>query len=237
MLKLERTVNSAQLAIQVREREPFFHPLLLQALAYALILHFGALLLFHVTPFSASSSFLYPPVHVQSDTPHLDVAAAIPEEWSKDFIPPPPLPSLPFMDWNSFLSDSLLTPSKTWEPESLRGVEKQIWPEWETPLSMVFQEPRIRLSISGELAEVPLIQGSPLLDELQPISSHPDPAYVSFQVLMNERTGEIFWFERTESSKQQAINQQAEKIVLDLRFTPHPSRHESVQGVLDFAFL
>lgn len=237
MLKLEKMVNSAQLAIRVRDRENFFHPLLLKALAYALLLHFGALLLFHVTPFSTSSSFLSHPLHVQSDTPHVDVATVIPKEWGKDFIPPPPLPSLPAMDWNSFLSESLLTPSKTWEPESLTGVEKQIWPEWETPLSIILKEPRIRLSISGELAEVPLIQGSPLLDELQSISSHPDPAYVSFQVLMNERTGEIFWFERTESSKQQAINQQAEKIVLDLRFTPHPSRHESVQGVLDFAFL
>src|SRR5436309_1962698 len=66
--KLEKTSQLSGLTLCMREREHFFEPRFLKALAIALILHGGALFLFHVSPFDFSSTFTFPPIHVQSDS-------------------------------------------------------------------------------------------------------------------------------------------------------------------------
>jgi hypothetical protein len=58
---------------------------------------------------------------------------------------------------------------------------------------------------------------------------------VTYQVQLDEKTGEIFWYDRTESSGIPTIDDLTEKILLNLRFAPYQS--ELITGILNFAIL
>ncbi len=236
MLKLEKTSDLSNLTIRMRERERFFEPRLLKALAIALILHSGALLLFHVTPFSFTSTFTFPPIQVQSDPPIKGVSALVSHYNEEDeFLPPPP-PLISALDWISFSQESTLLPSVAFNPHALQSLEEQNWPKCQEPLSLKLEEPRIQLAISGDLAQLPLLTTDPLLNQMQPISSPASSAYVTYQVQLDGKTGEIFWYERTKSSAVSVTDQLTEKILLNLRFSL-PETYETVMGTLNFVVL
>lgn len=236
MLRLEKTSNLSNIAIRMRERERFFEPPLLKALAIALILHSTALILFHVTPFSFTSTFTFPPVHVQSDSPVKGVSAFVSHHIEEEEGVPPPISLIPTLDWISFFPESTIAPSTSLDLQALQSLEKGVWPKWEEPLLLKLEEPHIRLTISGDLATIPLIVSDPLLNEMQPLSPRISPVYVTYKVQLDEKTGGIFWYERLESSTAAAMNQVTEKILLNLRFAP-PENHESILGVLSFVIL
>lgn len=236
MLKLEKKSRLSNVTIRMRERERFFEPRLLKALTIALLLHCGALVLFQVTPFSFTSTFVFPPVHVQSDSTMKGVVALVSDIVEKEEILSPPLSFVPPLDWISFLPESVLTPSYAFDSEGLESLEKHIWPKWDAPLSVKLEEPRVQLAISGPLGELSMVTSDPLLEKMQPISSHDFAAYVTYRVMLDEYTGEIFWYERLESSSELAINQLTEKILLGLRFFPAKSQ-EPITGILNFIVL
>ena len=237
MLKLEKASKLSNVTIRMRERERFFEPRLLKALTIALLLHCGAFVMFHVTPFSFTSTFVFPPVLVQSDSTIKGVVALVSDQIEKEELLYPPLPFIPPLEWiSSFLPESILIPSYAFDSEGLESLEKQLWPKWEAPLSLKLEEPRIQLNISGPLAELSMVASDPLLEQMQPISSHDFAAYVTYQVLLDDYTGEIFWHERIESSIEPAINQLTEKILLNLRFSSQKTG-ESVAGFLNFLVL
>lgn len=235
MLKLERTSQLSGLTVRLRERERFFEPRLLKALAIALLFHCSALLFFNITPFTFSSAFTFPPVQVQFDQPSKSIStlvSAYVEE--SDELLPPPLTLIPALDWISLPQQSTLTASAPLDPQALQPLEERLWPKWQEPLSPHLEEPRIQLTISGDLAELPLAVSDPLLNQMQPLSSS-SPAYVTYQVQMDEKTGELFWYERIQSSGIVAIDHLTEKILLNLRFSP--KSQEMITGTLSFAVL
>ena len=239
MLKLEKTSQQSGLTVRLRERERFFEPRLLKALAIALILHSGALVLFQVTPFFLASTFVFPPIEVQSDHPLQGVsvlASPFLDENEELF---PPLTLIPTMDWAFFSQESILNPSATLDANALQSLEERLWPKWQEPLSLKLEEPRIQLVISGDLADLSLVADDPLLNEMVPLSSasHFPPAYVAYQVQWDDKTGELFWYERFESSGVAAIDRLTEKILLNLRFSPTEASNELVTGTLNFAVL
>jgi hypothetical protein len=236
MLRLEKTSDLSNVAIRMRERERFFEPRLLKALTIAILIHSGALILFHVTPFSFDSTFTFPPVHVQSDSPAKGVSALVYHRIDEEEMNPPSISLIPALDWISFSQESTLVPSVTFNPQDLKSLEERVWPKWEEPLSLKLEEPRIQLAISGDLAEIPLVASDPLLNQMQPISSHDLPAYVTYQVQLDEKKGEIFWYDRITPSMEPAIDQLTEKILLNLRFAP-PENQEPVLGILNFTVL
>jgi hypothetical protein len=236
MLKLEKTSDLPGLTIRMREREHFFEPRLLKALAIALILHSGALLFFHVTPFHFSSTFTFPPIQVQSDSPIQGVSTWVSQDIQDPLLLSPPLALLPPLDWIPFHQESILTPALSFDPDAFKSLEEHLWPKWQEPLSLPLNEPRIRLAISGDLAHVPLITLDPLLTEKQSIYSSKDPVYVTYQVQVDEKTGEIFWYERTQSSAIATIDQLTEKILLNLRFASQEAK-AFMTGALHFAIL
>lgn len=235
MLKLEKTSKLSNIAICMRERERFFEPRLLKALAIALIFHLSGLLLFHVTPFSFTSTFTFAPVHVQSDSPVKGVSAQVFQTREEEELLPPPLSLVPTLDWVSIIPASTLAPAINFKPDALQFLEERVWPKWEEPLPLKLEEPRIQLAISGDLAEIPWVTSDPLLREMEPLSAK-SKAYVTYQVQLDDKTGEIFWYERTESSGVNSIDQLTEKILLNLRFLA-PSQPTIIKGFLHFAVL
>lgn len=236
MLKIEKTSNLSDVSIRIREKEGFFESRLLKALAIALLLHSGALLLFTITPFYFSSNFTFPPIQVQSDLPVQSISALVSPYIEEDEILSPPLKLIPTLDWISFSQESTLIPTLAFDPHALQVLEDRVWPKWQEPLSLKLEEPRIQLSISGDLAELPLITTDTLLQQMQPISENEMPAYVTYQVQLDAKTGELFWYERTESSGVAETDQLTEKILLNLRFSS-PQSSEFITGTLNFIVL
>lgn len=238
MLKLEKRSKSSGLTLRMREREGFFEPRLLKALAIALILHMCALVLFHVTPFYFSSTSIFPPIQVEMDSPIQGSSALAALDLEEESILPPPLTLVPALDWFSFSQESTLIPSLTLDLHTFQQIEDQIWPKWQIPpLSLKLEEPRIQLAISGDLAHYPLVTTDPLLHQMKNLSSDESPpAYVTYQVQLDQKTGELFWYERIESSTT-AINQLTEKILLNLRFSLPEKRQAIVKGNLHFVVL
>lgn len=236
MLKIEKISQLSGLTIHVRlrEKERFFEPRLLKALAIALAFHCGALLLFHVTPFTLSSPFVFSPVQVQSEhSLQGGVSALVSPYVEEDDELLPPLPGLvPALDWLSPPQESTLVASLALDPETFHSLEERIWPKSWEPLSLKLEEPRIQLVISGDLAELPLIAKDSLLDEMQPFSPQLSPHYVTYQVQIDEKKGEIFWYECTQSSGIAAMDHLTEKILLSLRF--ETKSFETVTGTVTF---
>jgi len=236
MLRLEKSADLSNVTIRIREKENFFDSYLLKALAIALSLHAVGLILFQVTPFAFTSTFTFAPVHVQSDLPIKGVSALVLNYGEENEIAPPPLPFIPPLDWIAFAPESPLVPSVVFNSRTLLALEERVWPKWEMPLPIKLEEPQIQLAISGDLAELPLLSRDPLLNQMQVVSSHDSAAYVTYKVQLDEKSGEIFWYERVESSMISAIDQLTEKILLNLRFAP-PKDHVPVLGKLNFIVL
>ncbi len=235
MLKLEKKSNLLGMTIRMREQERFFEARLLKALAIALFLHISALLFFHVTPFYLPSTFTFPPIQVQSDQPSQGSAALV-SSYAEEEELFPPLSLIPILDWISFSQQSTLNPSLSLDLHALQSLEERLWPKWQESLSLKLEEPRIQLTISGDLAELPLVTSDPLLNQMQTISLQPSPAYVTYHAQLDEKTGELFWYERTQSSAEPAIDYLTEKILLNLRFDS-PASKEIVKGTLNFVVL
>lgn len=235
MLKLEKTSHFSGLRVRLRERERFFEPRLLKALAMALIFHSGALLLFHVAPFDLSSTFRFPPVQVNSildQQQGISVTALVHPEENEEILSPP-FSIIPALDWNFFSQNSTLISTPHLDTYTFQSLEEHLWPKWYEPLSLRLEEPYIQLIISGDLADLSLIASDPLLNQMQPFSPSLSPVYVTYQVQMDEKTGELFWYERIESSGIEAVDRKTEKILKNLRFAIREPL-ELVSGSLNF---
>lgn len=239
MLKLEKSSQLQGVTVRLREREHFFEPRLLKALALALFLHLGGLLLIHVTPFSFTSSFVFPPVKVNSERSVRGISAIATShsDLLEEDLPPPAISLIPPLEIAYKPQESSLPPSLApLDPLSFHSLEERLWPTWESPLTLPLEEPRIRMKISGDLADHRLLAADPLLKEMQPISKKSNPAYVSYNVQIDEVTGEPFWVERIEASGIKSVDQLTEKMLFNLRFVPDPSLL-TVTGNVHFVIL
>lgn len=239
MLKLEKTSSSSGITLRLRERERFFDSQLIKALAIALFLHVSAFTIFQAIPFKISSTFLFPPVHVHSEsalqgTISAIVTASIQED--EDFLVPP-LHLIPPIEWSPPTIESPLTPVAALNLQAFQPLEEHLWPIWQQPLPLDLDEPLIQLTVSGDLAKRTLIATDPLLSQRRRLALPPEEAlYVEYQVQMDEKTGELFWYERTQTSGQAKIDEITESIVRNLKFESNHS-WEDITGTLHFAVL
>lgn len=226
MLKLGHGLN-----VTLREKERFFEKSLLIALGCALAFHLGALLLFHVIPFTFASSYVFPPVQVRSiqTVPGTSAWANAPHE--EDELRPPTPSFIPLLE-----IASLETKPLHLKIDALEAIEEDVWPIALEPLALDLSQPRIRLNISGPLAEHRLVKSDPALEEKLQLSLKTTPVFVRYQVRMHEQTGELYWLERTESSGKPSIDQLTQKIAFHLRFEPTTSL-DALEGTLTFAIL
>lgn len=234
MLKLEKTSQWAGLAIRMRERESFFEPRVIKALAIALALHAIPLTLFHATPFIFSSTYLFPPINVQMELPLQGVSVTASPYIEEEEMLLPPIAVIPAINWSILPPESALAPTLNLETDSFQQLEKRIWPEWQEALPMaVAEEPKIKVSVSGELANHKIISSDLLLLEKVKISSTAKQEHVSYEVRLDQKTGELFWYELIESGGSDAVKLLTEKLLLNFRFLPTYSP-EFVLGELHF---
>lgn len=231
MLKLEKSRDSG-IAIRLRPKERFFEPTLIKAFALALLLHLGGLALFHIAPFSMSSSFLFPPIQVQSQVNRAISAITYhSNEHAENSFILPPLPLIPSLDLETSAPLSFLASSHPFNPEAYRELEETVWPLWEEPFSIPLQGPKMMVTIGGDLALYPLIKKDPILEELHPIR---EPLHrISYRVKMDKETGELFWFERDHSSGVKEIDRLTENILSHFVFATE-GPFDTIDGSLHF---
>lgn len=232
MLKLEKTSSLTNLTIRWREREHFFEPRLLQAFTIALLLHCGAMLIFHIAPINFSSTFRFPPIQVVSDVP--TPALVLIDPLLYDEMGPPPPRFIPTLDWIT------LPPPLTWLPvelpdrQAFQFLEERLWPSWVPLPPKSLEKPLIEFTFSGELANHSLISIDPLLDRKVPLSAALlSPLYVRYRAQM-ESTGTLFWYERTLSSGVEAVDHLTETLLQNFRFA-NPTPEAFLAGEVHFA--
>src|SRR5262245_49532502 len=215
MLKFERISKSLDLNITLRKRDPLFNRSMLQALAIALGIHLVAIFCFPVVSSKFRGSLrMLTPVRVTADRAHPadgPISSEIEKEESLGYLWPPStrsfaLSSLPEM--TPYLSDDprILSPSVL--EEELRHPILALLdpkPEFDKPLTV---------RISGPLSQYKRIHSTHLS-----LPSLPEGVYrVSFQVAMENRTGEIFWYDCQELPSNEKILRLAEYILKNMRF-------------------
>lgn len=235
MLKLEKTSFASSLTVRLREKETFFESRLLMALAIALSLHLAAAYLFTVIPFYISSSFTFPPAKVQVDIPsEVSVTASLHSDHRSELIPPP-ISLVPFLETPLIHRESILAPTFSLDPLALQFIEERFWPTWQSPLSFRLEEPKMQLFISGDLAKYRWNSHHPIFSQKQSLNASSSPAYVVYDVQLDEKSGKLFSYERKQSSGDQMIDQLTEKVLLELQFEP-VNTLESIKGTLNFVF-
>ena len=139
------------------------------------------------------------------------------------------------MDWVRFPMVSSLAPALNLDIKTFDEVESRVWPKWSEPIqeAMAVQEPRLKMEISGDLAQHRLISIVPALQEMLPLAQVAGEEYVVYRVQLDSQTGELFWYERIESSRVPSDNFLTEKILLNLRFSPL-KESSIVKGELHF---
>jgi hypothetical protein len=210
MLKLEKCAKSCHITICLRQREPFFTPLLIKALLFTLLFHLTAIILFHIEPFKLKTSFLHPPIAVRSD-PIFQVSAPLLflKEEDTHYSPPPLIiQNIPFSPQIDLTST----------PNLINFPLGQLYHPTFSPLTTNIQKPAIALYVSGDLAQYPLLNSDARL-KAQMTLSRPDqdPYYVSYKVRLDEQ-GKIFWYERTQSSGSKEKDLLSEEILLNTKF-------------------
>ena len=162
MLQLEREEQTSTLTLKFRERESIFRPLFLQALAIALALHLSFFIFFHIAPFSLISSFTFPPIAVESPTSTNQMLTVSTTHWDTDRdVLSPPLSVLPSLDWVVIPFSDILFSATNYDIDKMKHFESADWPLLNEPLPIILEEPLIKLTVSGELAQRALLLSRP----------------------------------------------------------------------------
>lgn len=220
MLKLEKSLRSTNITITLREKEKILNPLFLKALFCAILLHSTALLLFQVQPFALGSNFIYPPVQVNSEREPLLMAPSlfVGELEEINFFPAPSkMAGIP--PSHLLIPSSLLEQILDLDPipfPSFEALEQRYWPMSPSP---PVEKPAIRVFISGELADHPIVNKDSRFEKTILLESGDiEPYYVSYLVKAEEKSGAIFWYRRINASGSEEADAFTEKLLLDSKF-------------------
>lgn len=242
MLKLEKTSSSSGFTISMRKKEQFFEPRLIKALCIALFFHISAIALFHITPFYTPSSFIFTPIQVNSDRTFIAVRSHVTSHVDEEEISFPSISFIPPLASIPFSKELSLFSSSYFDPHTLDLLENSIKPKWESPLCLPLEEPRIQLIISGDLASFSISKSTPILNQMQPISFHTNRIYMTYQVQLDQETGELFWWDRGDSTENMHAQSVLESILHELRFAKTAEQidlelaplYENIRGEITF---
>ena len=236
MLRLEKSSNNQEITVHLNVKEGFFNRAMCIGVMCALAFHLIAFSLFHIRPFPIISSYIFPPLNVETD--HLPNSAHIelfnqPIAYNDSLIPPHPTPSLPVA--SDLISESTSRYQIPYLPMTsfFNAKEAQTFTSI-PPLASIPYKP-IRYIISGDLSQRPLKQeGGSNWNNVVWMKETGKLRYflVKFSVRIKPETGTIFWYEKTLSSGQKEVDRYAEDILLHIYFNPNDI-YEHLSGYID----
>lgn len=206
MLKFDKEAK-----LSIRKKESLWQTPFLVALLLALTIHAGALLIFHIEPFKAYFSFLFPPIQVNFSQNQM---ALLEEKKEEQFhlldSYEPQFPSFKTVQEDKFAiltnesNDFLIDPLG--------------------PLEISFKP--LKITVSGPLAQRKLLakEKEIMVKKKGPLQKY----FVEFEVYIDPTTGFIIWFNKKTSSP---IDLEAEKQLLKLQFEPD-DRYDRISGLV-----
>lgn len=233
MLKLEKIAKTRDLNIILRDQPTFFSKTFLLALAYALLLHLAALLLFHIPSFVIpDANLISPPVYVMSELPDnlmikdLSLSLSAPEIPAYLIAPQPQMPAL--------------LPA-AWQPAAINvsGMRQGAYEVHDNPYLAIENELLVPLSeelLAGPAAQSPLsiYVSGPLAASvwhssisfeaaLHTLSKHPSlqngtPYRFIYDVLVDRSKGTIFWWEVHHADNNKILQELAVTILQQMEF-------------------
>jgi len=227
MLKLEKTSPDRQVSVILRDKENLFTHSFIVAFSWAAGFHLLLLILFQVTPIKLRfSETLFPPISVETDTVSNDAIvlaemALVPLVASD--LPPftsstPTLTEHPYYLSLHHIEYLKETP-RTNNP--FEQIEKEIYHPRFTPLAKGILPP-ISVIVSGQLAEHPLILDG-LTNKTVPVVPNSSLSAgkelrVIYQVYVEGKSGDIFWYEPKQVTHIASLDRFAETVLHDMRF-------------------
>lgn len=235
MLKLEKLRRSDPVAIRLREKEKLFTRAFTIALAIALAFHLSLFVVFKIQPFNSGSSFLFPPVQVESALPNSShTTLQVYNHQDKE-------------DFELFLQDHPVFPKQQEDlfrvqlehsrpltiPASFRVLEERFIPIRSSP--MMGKTQQFQFFISGPLAGRQLISKADLPS--LPINGKKlSQAEAFYQVQIDPETGTLFWYEIIQATGRKEIDALFEQFLKTLRFSAEPLL-EHLKGEVHFIMM
>jgi hypothetical protein len=251
MLRVKKSWSTQDVTLYLKERERFFSRSLCTGLSLALIFHAIAFLTFYIKPFNPGPSWVFPSLNVEADIfdQGREVAFLDEELIDHDFLSPPnPIPSLPSVDElygvqsrYGFLGEGFIDQALDRDrsapplPTFFTVMEPSAISETSLPyIESICYQP-IEILISGDLAERPLLMTEELskLKELRQVKGKKKLCYfsINYAVRIQPETGEVFWYERTQTSGVKEIDQVAESVLQHIKFMPS-GIYEHISGIV-----
>lgn len=247
MLRLQRAPKSSEIHVQLRTRERFFNPTLCLALGIAAFMHLTAILFFHIKPFKIESQWIIPAVKVNSEVgvraEEGDAFILAQIEEGKLLTPSLKLPPRPQSELPDFPESYAILPMALTDWINLEVssrvkwaslVPRQALPLQHTPLPISFTCDSFDMAISGRLADKEVVK-TMAPEKMTASVSTLRRVRSRHLVRVDESTGTIFWQKRLESTKNNDLDQKAEKILFNLHFKPDPKAFDT-EGEIEITF-
>lgn len=240
MLKLEKTSREGTINVIVRDKEPLFTKPFALAFAIALGFHLFLMMLFHISPLKiGTNDTFFPPTSVEADASLKESALAVVEHSIQHIrgLPLPPVSRPILRQQPEFIAVRPIEHNKVENSRlnSFAEIENEVRQPKFHPLATSQKKP-LEVIISGTLAGQPLLSNG-LDDHSLPTfpSSKEREKRMAYSVMVEGRTGKIFWFESKQPTSHSPIDSFAEKVLRGMKFAADPQM-VAVNGEVELQF-
>lgn len=242
MLKLERTAHNQHIAIAIKDREYLFTQPFQLALAIAIGIHLFFLLLFQITPIQFNfRPILFPPTTAEAILGSESglIAAPLNEKIPAKYAfleredPKPHFQEIPHFHR---ARQMVAIQEKEKSENPFFTLEQEVYQPKFPPHITPRHLPPISFVISGSLASKTLLH--PLIQDLflSPPVQEPFSGRIIYSVLVEEKTGEILWYEAIQRSDTPSLNAFAEDLLALMRFEKQLKSPWMISGVIEMHF-
>lgn len=228
MLKFERGSRDQSINIIVRDKDRFMTRSLMYAFGLAVLYHLIFILIFHISPFKLKlSQVIFPPIQVEADSvKHMAVLAHLDNQQSISSGLPPRESMIPsIQDSPGYTSRRPFEYAKEKYKQTplFQRIESEVYqPTFSAYKLNTREPPPARLVISGLLSEqVVLADGLENKRFPSKIGKGSENEWrIIYNVLVEGKSGKIFWFEPVEQTNIKAIDSLAVEILKDFQIIP-----------------
>lgn len=220
MLKLEKIAKTQEIGIILRDKPFLLTKTFSLAFGCALFIHLGAFTIFHISPFKIGySESIFPPAIVAADLPFRGNGNNLSIQLMEEAIPSYLIaPTIPIPELSLQLQENAIPGGFSLHPflslEDNVGIQQT-----DTLFQKSGPKLPVKIHLSAGLANKAYDNNEELLKIItEPISSITSEQSFLFTVQIEQRTGQIFWWEEKTIHASKDAHQQAIKILKNLRF-------------------
>lgn len=224
MLKLEKNRNK-DVNVTFRTRDKLFNRTFIYAMSLAVGMHLLAALIFQIHAFLNPDAGITPPIMVHADLSNSlndgenRILANLDENDNRlKYLSPPPQSTPDIPQLSVRVEENQIEYVK--EASIFSNPFTNIEEDWEyltaSPVSNSHAIPGIKINVSGELAEIPLIEEGTRIQLPQQLNASPHSVIYAVQV--EGKTGRVFWQMKKTSDEKSVFLAAAEAVLNEMRF-------------------